>query len=157
MKLYEITQAIAEFEFEIDEETGEILNADDLDKLEMDLEQKFENISYLIKDLRSNVVAYKAEEDALAKRRKRDANKADSLERYLERHVPEKGYKSARCELKWTESSFVDIPDERMIPKKYMVKKLTYAPDKKAIKDAINSGHKVRGASIGKRRKLKVG
>ena len=157
MKLYEIARAIMDFDYEIDEETGEILNADDLDQLEMDFGQKVENIACFIKDLRADAVAIKAEEEALAKRRKRLERKADSLQGYLERNVGEKGFSSARCEVKWKASTYVDIPDETQIPKKYLTKKITIAPDKKAIRDAIKSGLKVRGASLATRSTLKVG
>lgn len=35
MTLYEIDKALMDFEFEVDEETGEILNASDLDELQI--------------------------------------------------------------------------------------------------------------------------
>ena len=44
MTLYEIDKALADFEFEIDEDTGEILNAADLDELNLARDQKIENI-----------------------------------------------------------------------------------------------------------------
>lgn len=40
------------------------------------------------------------------------------------------------------------INDEELIPAEYMVEKVTYSPDKKAIKAAIESGLEVKGAEL---------
>ena len=44
MTLFEIDKAILDFEFDIDEETGEILNANALDELHMARDAKIEGI-----------------------------------------------------------------------------------------------------------------
>ena len=51
MTLYEIDKAILDFEFEVDEESGEILNASELDELQMARDDKIEGISLWIKNL----------------------------------------------------------------------------------------------------------
>lgn len=45
-------------------------------------------------------------------------------------------------------SKAVDITDENSLPEKYITKKLVTAPDKTAIKKAIESGETIEGASI---------
>ena len=62
MTLYELTEAMRFFDLEIDEETGEILNGDELDLLQMDFDQKLKNCVYWYKN-------QKAEADALVHRR----------------------------------------------------------------------------------------
>ena len=52
MTLYEIDDAILNC---IDEETGEIIDAEQLDKLYMEKEEKLENIALWIKDLKAEV------------------------------------------------------------------------------------------------------
>ena len=47
--LYEINEKLLNFEFEIDEETGEILNAGELDNLELARDEKIENLCLYIK------------------------------------------------------------------------------------------------------------
>ena len=49
MKLYEIDEAILNC---IDTETGEIIDADQLDKLTMERDTKIENVACWIKDLK---------------------------------------------------------------------------------------------------------
>lgn len=52
MKLYEIDKAIEDFEFQIDDATGEILNIDELDNLELNKHDKVENIALFIKNIK---------------------------------------------------------------------------------------------------------
>ena len=40
MTLYELTEAMKGFDFEIDEETGEILNGPELDQIQMERDEK---------------------------------------------------------------------------------------------------------------------
>ena len=51
MTLFEINKAILDFEFEVDEETGELLYAQDLDELQMARDEKFEKVGLWIKNL----------------------------------------------------------------------------------------------------------
>ena len=70
-RLYDLVREIEDFEFEIDEETGEILNANDLDNLELEKNEKIEQLCLWIKNLKSDAAAYKAEKDSFAKSRRR--------------------------------------------------------------------------------------
>ena len=63
MKLYEIDAAIMEC---IDLETGEIVDADRLTALQMEREQKLENVALWIKDLDAEAKALKAEEQSFS-------------------------------------------------------------------------------------------
>ena len=70
MTLFELNDALRNFNLEIDEETGEILNAAELDALEMQRDEKIENIALWIKNLKAEAeaVKMKAEAEAEAKR-----------------------------------------------------------------------------------------
>lgn len=48
-------------------------------------------------------------------------------------------------------STYVDIKDEEDLPRKYLAKTVSFKPDRKAIKDALDSGKKVRGAELAER------
>ena len=73
MTLYEIDHAISEaFERAIDPETGELINEEawaQLEALQMDREQKLENVALWVKDLNAEAAAIREEEKNLAKRR----------------------------------------------------------------------------------------
>ena len=67
MTIYEIDQAIMEC---VDLETGEIIDTEQLDKLQMEREKKLENVACWIKDLKAEAEALKNEKQALAERQK---------------------------------------------------------------------------------------
>ena len=68
MTLYEINAEIASL---VDEETGELLDYDRFADLQMERDAKIENMALWVKDLDAEAAAIKAEETALAERRKR--------------------------------------------------------------------------------------
>lgn len=53
-------------------------------------------------------------------------------------------------------SSQLIVEDVNILPEKFRVKKVTITADKKAIKDAIKSGEKVKGCSIKENQNLKI-
>ena len=61
MKLYEIDEQILGC---IDAETGEIIDADMLNALQIERDAKIENVALWIKDLKAEAEAYKAEKQA---------------------------------------------------------------------------------------------
>ena len=74
--LYEIDQAIMEC---LDWETGEILDAERLNALQMERQDKVESVALWIKNLSADAIAYKAEKDAFAEREKATLKKIESL------------------------------------------------------------------------------
>ena len=80
LKLYEIDAAIdAAIEAGTDPETGESTNLEELTALQMQREEKLENIALYIKNLSAIATAVKNEIDVLNERRKRTEKKVDRL------------------------------------------------------------------------------
>lgn len=156
MNLYELNRAIAEFDLEIDEETGEVLNADELDQITLARDEKIENIALWVKDLLAEAEAIKAEEQALAKRRKQAENKADWLKRYVAQALEGEKFKTPRVAISYRTSEAVEILDEDLIPEEFLMIKTDYKPDKKAIKDELKAGGEVEGAVLVKRTSLQI-
>lgn len=146
--LYEIRQEIEGFAFDVDEETGEFLNATEWEALNMAYEEKVENTACLIKNLRSDVTAFKAEEAELAERRKKAEKRIEYLENLLLANMGGQKYSGIRCEVKFSKSKRVEIVDEKAVPKDFLIAKTEYKPDKTAIKKALESGTKVQGCTI---------
>ena len=94
MKLYESENAIREC---IDMETGEIIDIDRLNELQMEREAKIENVACWIKDLKAEAEAIKAEKMALAERQKVAENKAESLKNWLAYALDGQKFSTARC------------------------------------------------------------
>ena len=80
MKLYEIDNAILEC---IDMETGEVIDTERLDALQMERDAKIENVVLWIKDIKAEAEAIKAEKLALAERQKITENKVESLKKWV--------------------------------------------------------------------------
>lgn len=81
MTIYDIEAEIMDC---IDQETGEIIDIDRLNALEMERDKKISNVACWIKDLKAEAEAIKAEKQALDKRQKAAENKAESLKGWLQ-------------------------------------------------------------------------
>lgn len=156
MKLYEIEEAIRNFEFEVDEETGEILNVEALDELEMAKEKKLEGIACLIKERRAEAKAILEEVQNLRIRANKLENSADGLEGWLALILSGENFKTPRCSVTWRKSEKVDIIDPEKIPEQYTIRKIEIKPDKAEIKKAIKNGITVAGASLSQHNNMTV-
>ena len=128
--LYEIEQAIMDC---VDLETGEIIDIEKLDQLQMNRDSKIENIALYIKNLLSDAAGIKAEKENLAQRQKVAENKANSLKKYLSGYLAGQKFSTARVAISFRKSESVNIKDSTAIPKEYLKYK-DPEPDKTAIK-----------------------
>lgn len=155
MTLYEINEAIANFEFSIDEETGEILNAMQLDELNMARDVKAENVALFIKNLKAEAEAIKAEEKALATRRKHTERKAQSLTDYLQYCLDGDKLKTAKVAVSYRKSEQVECSDISMVSGEYLRVKEPEL-DKAKIKKAIKAGEEVAGCSLVEKQNIQI-
>lgn len=151
--LYEINRDIENFAFDIDEETGEVLNADELDALQMERDTKIENIALYIKNLTALAADIKAEKDNLAERLKSTERKADSLKQYLANALNGEKFETGKCKVSYRKSSQVMLSENftewaKQNAPDLVQEKVEYKPDKTAIKEAIKGGREVFGAKI---------
>lgn len=142
MNLYEIDRAITEL---IDTETGEILDIDRLDELQMARNSKIDNIACYIKNLEHDAAGYKAQIDAFSERKKSAENKIKRLRDLLTCYLDGEKYSSERCAVSFRRSETVQFDDPDRIPARFLVSKVETLPDKAAIKDALKAGEAVEG------------
>lgn len=149
MKLYEIDNAILEC---IDMETGEVIEAEKLDALNMERDAKIENVVLWIKDLKAEAEAIKAEKLALAERQKIAENKVESLKKWVAYALGGQKFSTAKCAVSFRNTESVEVTEEGL--ENLMNdhdELLTYKapePNKKAIKDAIKDGLSVAGVQL---------
>jgi len=143
--LYEIDQAIMEC---IDWESGEILDAERLDALQMERQEKVESVALWIKNLSADAIAYKAEKDAFAEREKAALKKIESLKNWLSGALDGQKFSTWRCAVTFRKSEAVEIEDEALIPQEMKTEKITYSPNKTAIKEAIKAGEEIPGCKL---------
>lgn len=144
MNLYRIDEEIMNC---VDTETGEIVDCERLDALQMERNVKIENIACWIKNLRSDAEALKAEEQALAGRRKAAENKVDALKKYLSGYLAGQKFSTAKVAVSFRATSSVYITDLSVLPEQYL-RYRDPEPDKTAIKNGIKAGETVAGAEI---------
>lgn len=161
MNLYNISEELLNFQFNIDEETGEILNINDLDNLQMAFNEKAENIIKYIKNLDSECAALKKEEEMFAERRKAKEKKINSLKNYLSGIMMFNGTEKLEFTsgvASFRKSKAVEILDESVLGKDFLKEKVSveYVPDKKLIKETIESGTEVLGAILTERKNLNI-
>ncbi len=149
MKLYEIDNAILEC---IDMETGEVIDSEKLDALNMERDAKIENVVLWIKDLKAEAEAIKAEKLALAERQKIAENKVESLKKWVAYALGGQKFSTAKCAVSFRNTESVEVTEEGL---EALMKEhdelLTYKapePNKKAIKDAIKDGLSVAGVQL---------
>lgn len=152
MNLYEIDR---EIEGCIDWETGEIIDVERLDALNMERDRKIENILCWIKNLKADAEALKAEKMSLAERQKTAENKAARLTEYVSSVLNGEKFSTAKVAASWRRSEAVVVDDANAIIDDY----LTYKdpePNKTKIKAAIKAGVDVAGCRIEERNNLTI-
>lgn len=161
LKLWQMDERLEAMIYEAtDMETGEIDEQAlfHIDALEMDKEMKILGLAGYIKGERAEGDAVQLQADALAERAKSHKRRADRLQAYVERHLPQgESIRDDRHWLKWTKSSAVEITDESKLPSEYMTDPVTPAPrpDKIKIRQALKT-ERVPGAEIVQRQKLHI-
>lgn len=154
MKLYEIDAAIMEC---VDEETGEILNAELLDLLSMEREKKIEGIALWIKNLNAELEGVKNEKRYFAERQKRLENKILSLEDYLSQATCHSAFKTEKCDISFRKSTVVVVDDVEKLPEEYVTEKVERVPNKALIKEDIKiHGAIIEGAELLEKLNIKV-
>lgn len=156
--LYELVgQYLDIYNMDIDEET----KLDTIEALGLDekIEVKLENYAKLIRNLEADNTAYKTEEERLKKKRETNTKKIDWLKHNAQTAMEAIGVTKIKGELftlSVQNSKESVIVDEASLPKKYWVKKVTEAPDKKGLYDLLKEGKKVKGASLQENRSLRI-
>lgn len=142
--LYEIDTQITEC---FDADTGELLDAEKLENLMIEKENKLENVALWIKNLKADAAMYKAEKTAFAERQAAAERKAESLTEWLKNALNGKKFKTEKAEVNFRKTSKVEVLDIWELDEDYM-KFTEPTPDKAAIKRAIKAGEEVKGAKL---------
>jgi len=137
----------------IDPETGEIdaVVAEQLQLTGEELNNKIKGVGIIYKQLVADAKMLKEEEDNIVARRKRAERNAETLKNRLESAMLQLGmaeFKDTKVNITFRSSQRVEIVNEQLLPKEFMVEKVTYTPSKTAIGQALKDGLKVDGAVL---------
>ena len=158
MNLYEINQEILNC---VDEETGEIIDIEMLENLQLEKDKKIENIGLWYKNLISDSQALKAEIDALTERKKRAEIRAEQLKRLLDSVLQFSKFETSKISMFYRKSKAVEVSENfvEWAKANNCDKYLTYkepTPNKTAIKEAISNGESIEHAEIVERNNLVI-
>ena len=138
----------------MDMETGEILDVQQLDALQMQLEDKLEGIGCWIKNLEAEAAAYKAEKDAFAARQKAAENKAASLKNYLSGYLQGCPFETLRVKISFRKSESLEVSETAVVPMEYL--KTTVDVDKAELKKAVKAGLVLDGVQLVQKQNIQI-
>lgn len=160
-KLYELDQKINELiANSIDPETGEVSDGfiEKLDALNMERNEKIDNIMRLYKNLISDAAGWEAEEKRLSELKKSAKNRAESLKNYLSRYM-EAGvekFTSEHGEIGWRKSEKVVVQDVDTLPEEFKKVKVEVKADLISLKNALKEDRKIDGVSLEEHQNIQI-
>lgn len=148
MKLYEIDEAILSC---VDLKTGEIIDSEKLEELNIARDNKIENIALWVKNLKAEAAAYETEKKSFEQRQKAVENKIKGLTFYLNKALEGRVFKTEKVQISYRRSEIVEL-DEGLeintLPDELYSEEHTYKPDKKAIKQYIKTHGGLNGCRL---------
>ena len=144
MRLYEIDNAIMDC---VDEETGDVIDVERLESLEMERDIKISNIACWVKDLQAESKAIKEEIDKLQARKKADENKAESLKNFLAYYLNGVKFKDARASISYRHSTSTEFTGDVNSLRDDLCK-VERKASLTAIKQALEQGEVIEGARL---------
>jgi hypothetical protein len=143
MNLYEIDAQILAC---VDEETGEIDDFEQFEKLQLDRDAKIENIILLIKNLSAYAEACKNEKQVFEAKQKAATDRKDRLKAFLQEYLNGESFKTTRASVSYRKTTHVEVADAARLPKEYT--RVTIEADKTALKGALKQGVEIEGAEL---------
>lgn len=167
MKLYELSnevQALDElYNSCVDEETGEIKDAETLEELEkgilIQLENKGAGLVQYFRNTDTTLDTIDAEIKRLQGLKKSLKNKVDNFKSYIIFNMERMGVKKIETglgTLSLRASKSVDIYDEDLIDKKFVTQVIEEKISKTDLKKAIEAGEEVQGARVVSKNSLQI-
>lgn len=159
MKLYEIAPALrfALDDIVVDEETGEILNADNLHAVEAAANDKIEATALYLRELDAEAKAAKDEADRMIARVKSMQKRSDYLKSMLLEALHATGkVKTARVTVSIRTTQAVAVDEGANLPEAYTTVKTTVSPNKTTIKQALLDGVEVPGCHLEARESVSI-
>ena len=133
MKLYEITELQKELEREEDAEIKQDLQ----ELIAIELKNKSNNITYVIKNLEGNNAAIDAEIERLQQLKKRNSSNIEKIKSNILWFMQQNNVDTIKSDLATfskRKSESTDIENIEQIPQEFITVKQTFVPDKTAIK-----------------------
>ncbi len=151
MTLYDIDERIAAL---IDPETGEVSDAEEFDRLDMERTAKLEAVALAYKNYTAEAAALAEQEKIFADRKRKATAKADYYKMLLDRGTSGEKFRTPLVEVTYRKSTEVVVDDLTVLPFFYTTTEIK--PDKVAIKDALKRGETILGARLAEKLNIQI-
>lgn len=150
--LYEIDKDLMEC---VDAETGEIIDEAKMEALEMEREQKIENLGLWVKDLQAEENMIHEEEKKLKERREHVKNKKESVKSYLTSVLAGEKFKTGNLSISYRKSDSVAVLDLRAVPQD-LLKVAEPTLDKAEAKKRLKAGEEIPGLELETKNNIQI-
>ena len=151
-KLYEIDEAILAC---IDQETGEILDEEALQELQLEREAKVEAVALWYKNTLSDAEQYKQEKNAFAEKERKARDLAERLKNWLDYALSGQKFKTTRVAISYRKSEQLIVDDVYKIDDEFLRYKEP-EPDKTKLKEAIKNGATFEGVRLEEKQNISI-
>lgn len=159
LSLYEMAEAYQNLDILLENTEDRTALVEYLDGIQVQMKDKVSNIVRYSKNLELTAGAIDVEIERLTALKKSYEGKSQSLKDYISYSMLKHGIEKVETDIAkifFRKSKSVEIVDLDMLPEDLVVQKVSFQPDKKAIKEAIESGWSVAGARIVEAMKLQI-
>lgn len=153
MKLYEINNAMLNC---IDSETGEVIDINRLNELQIAKEEKIEQMACWFKNITAEANALKAERQALEAREKQANRISNQIKEWLSIALNGSKLSTSKVSLSFRKSEQIELDDVFDIPSEYINTIVETRIDKIALKKAIKDGATFKGCRLIEKQNLQI-
>lgn len=160
--LYQLNEELANFEWEFDELTGEVLNMQAYEDLVASLDNKHESYALYIKDRLAFLNALEDEKKSLDERIKKTKKTIESLKNGLSDSLQGNSFETPKCKVSFRKSKSVVIDDEDSFINLYNANrnlvntKISYSINKKEVKKLLDEEFEIEHAHFEEKKNIQI-
>ena len=160
MNLFEIAEALercvklASGNY-VDTETGEVIDTEAIESLEMERDTKIRNIACWIRNLDAEEKALAEQEKIYRDRKNATHNKKEDLKEYLASFLAGKKWKNEEVSISWRKSEAVEVTDMKKLSS-YYLRYREPEVNKTLLKADLKAGVKLEGAVLTEKNNIQI-
>ena len=139
----------------VDTETGEVIDTEAIESLEMERDAKIRNIACWIRNLDAEEKALAEQERIYRDRKNATHNKKEDLKEYLASFLAGKKWKNEEVNISWRKSEAVEVTDMKKLSS-YYLRYREPEVNKTLLKADLKAGVKLEGAVLTKKNNIQV-
>lgn len=139
----------------VDTETGEVIDTEAIESLEMERDAKIRNIACWIRNLDAEEKALAEQEKIYRDRKNATHNKKEDLKEYLASFLAGKKWKNEEVSISWRKSEAVEVTDMKKLSS-YYLRYREPEVNKTLLKADLKAGVKLEGAVLTEKNNIQI-